>query len=125
MTLTPKAADGLDLIFVRDFVLPVEIGLYEHEQGRTQSVRFSVTVGVARPAAVPHRIGDVLSYDVITDLIRSIVARGHIILTETLAEDIAAGVLAHERALTVTVRIEKLDTGSGIVGTEIARERRR
>ena len=35
----------------------------------------------------------------------------------------ALAVLAHPRAASVTVRVEKLDTGSGTVGVEITRDR--
>ena len=38
-------------------------------------------------------------------------------------EQVAAAVLAHPRAASVTVRVEKLDTGSGSVGVEIVRHR--
>ena len=114
---------ALDRIFVRDFVLPMHIGTYARERGETQNVRFSVDVGIARPSDAPHGMHDVLSYDVITDSIRMIAARGHVSLVETLAEQIAAAVLAHPRAIVVTVRVEKLDTGPGSVGVEITRER--
>jgi FolB domain-containing protein len=116
-----KAA--LDRIFVRDFVLPVEIGTYARERGQTQNVRFSVEVGIARPGDVPREMHEVLSYDVITDAIRMIVARGHVALVETLAEQIAAMLLTNPRALTATVKVEKLDMGPGAVGVEITRER--
>ena len=119
----PDARKELDRIFVRDFVLPMRIGTYARERDTPQNVRFSVEVGIARAAEVPADMRDVLSYDVITDSIRMIAARGHVALVETLAEEIAAAVLAHPRAAHVTVRVEKLETGSGSVGIEIARER--
>jgi FolB domain-containing protein len=115
--------ETLDRIFVRDFVLPLEIGTYARERDTRQNVRFSIEVGIARPADVPQDMHQVLSYDVITDSIRMIAARGHVALAETLAEQIAAAVLAHPRALSVMVRVEKLDTGPGSVGVEITRER--
>ena len=122
----PRAAEArkeLDRIFVRDFVLPMRIGTYTRERDKLQQVRFSVEVSVARPSDVPADMRDVLSYDVITDSIRMIAGRGHIALAETLAEQVAAAVLAHPRAANVSVRVEKLDTGSGSVGVEITRER--
>lgn len=120
---TDTRKSGLDRIFVHDFVLPMHIGTYTRERGETQNVRFGVDVGIARPSDVPHGMHDVLSYDIITDSIRMIAARGHVSLVETLAEQIAAAVLSHPRAIAVTVRVEKLDTGSGNVGVEITRER--
>ena len=44
-------------------------------------------------------------------------------LVETLAEQIATLLLAHPRVTCVRVRLEKLETGSGIVGVEIERAR--
>ena len=119
----PEARKELDRIFVHDFVLPMRIGTYARERNKTQNVRFSVDVTIARPGDVPADMRDVLSYDVITDSIRMIAARGHIALAETLAEQVASAVLAHPRAANVTVRVEKLDTGSGSVGVEIMRDR--
>ena len=48
---SPGAGDptlGTDKIFVRDFVLPVQIGAYSFEHGHTQKVRFDVTADVLR-----------------------------------------------------------------------------
>jgi len=112
-----------DRIFVRDFVLPVRIGAYAHERDHLQRVRFNVDVAVRRPAHAIEDMGDVLSYDIITDGIRMVAAQEDIALLETLAERIAAVVLAHARAAGVTVRVEKLDVGSGTVGVEIRRAR--
>ena len=66
---------------------------------------------------------DVFSYDLITDGIRMLVGAGHVALAETLAERIAAMVLGHPRVTKVVVRVQKLQTGSGVVGVEIERVR--
>ena len=65
----------------------------------------------------------VFSYDVIMDGIRTIVARGHVELSEALAEQVAAHVLEDPRVMRVTVRVEKLELGPGGVGVEIERKR--
>ncbi len=118
----PDAA--LDRIFVHDFVLPVRIGAFDSEHDRTQQVCFHVDACVTRPGRVPERLHEVFSYDLITDGIRAIVAQGHIHLVETLAERIAAMVLAHPVIQSVTVRVEKLEVGPGAVGVQITRHRR-
>jgi FolB domain-containing protein len=110
-------------IFVRDFVLPIRIGAYAHERDRLQRVRFNIEVEVLRPFHPTADMRDVFSYDLITDGIRMIVAQEHIALLETLAERIAALVLAHPSVLGATVQVEKLDLGPGSVGVEIRRER--
>lgn len=117
-------AKTFDRVFVHDLVLDVEIGVYTHEKGVTQRVRFSVDVDVV-PAihALDDDIGRAFDYDTIIKGIKSIIARGHINLVETLAEEVARHCLAHPRAARVTVKIEKLDKEPGAVGVEIVREK--
>lgn len=120
-----------DRVFVHDFVLPVQIGAYASERASPQPVRFSVEAAVARPSwASGEReprwepgMRDVFSYDLIRDGIRMLVDAGHVALVETLAERVAAIVLAHPRVLKVAVKVEKLSAGSGIVGVAIERTR--
>jgi (5-formylfuran-3-yl)methyl phosphate synthase len=112
-----------DHVFVHDLVLPVRIGVYASEHEKPQRVRFNVDVQALRPPHEAEDMRDVFSYDVITDGIRMIVARGHVALTETLAERIAALLLEHPRVMRATVRVEKLDTEAGAVGVMIERER--
>jgi dihydroneopterin aldolase len=118
----PQEATVLDRVFVHDLVLDVEIGVYTHEKGVTQRVRFSVDVDVL-PAtrALEDDIGRAFDYDTIIKGIKDIIARGHINLVETLAEEVARHCLAHPRAARVTVKIEKLDKEPGAVGVEIVR----
>jgi dihydroneopterin aldolase len=123
-SLDPDAGDaGTDHIFVRDFVLPARVGAYAREREQPQSVRFNVDVKVRRTGHGVEDMRDVFSYDVITDGIRIIVAQEHIAFLETLAERVAASVLGHPRAVSATVRVEKLDVGPGAVGVEIVRDR--
>jgi (5-formylfuran-3-yl)methyl phosphate synthase len=112
-----------DRIFVRDFTLPVRIGAYAHEHHNPQQVRFDIDVAVCRAEHVPEDMRDVVSYDLITDSIRMIIAQEHISLVETLAERIAALILLHPRVSSVTVRAEKLEAGPGGVGVQIVRRR--
>jgi dihydroneopterin aldolase len=115
-----------DRVFVHDLVLDAEIGVYTHEKGVTQRARVSVDIEVT-PAdqAVEDQIGRVLDYDVIIGIIKAVLAEGHINLVETLADEIATRCLAHPRAASVKVKIEKLDKQPGAVGVEIVRRRER
>jgi dihydroneopterin aldolase len=97
--------------------------VYENERQMPQRVRFNVDVDVARAAQPAQDLRDVLSYDIIVDGIRLIVAEGHIPLIETLAERIASFVLEYPQVQAVTVKVEKVQTGSGRVGVEIRRQR--
>jgi dihydroneopterin aldolase len=118
-----SGGEATDRTFVHDFVLPVRIGTYARERDIAQRVRFNVDIDLARLDRVAEDMRDVLSYDVVTDGIAMIVAAGHVDLVETLAERVAALVLAHPRVVRVTVRVEKLDIRPGSVGVEIVRER--
>ena len=118
-----RGPDAEDRIFVRDFTVAAPIGAYARERDRPQRVRFTVEVAVPRRDRMPEDMRDVLSYDIITDAIREIVASGHVTLAETLAERVAAAVLAHPAARRVNVRVEKLDVIDGSVGAEIVRRR--
>lgn len=114
---------GTDKIFVRDFVLPVHIGAYSFEHGIAQKMRFDVTAEVLRVTRNPEDMRHIVSYDLIMDGIRAIVARGHVELSETLAERVAAFILENPRVTRVVVRAEKLELGPGGVGVEIERRR--
>ena len=75
---------------MHDLVLDVEIGVYTHEKGVTQRVRFSVDVDMLPAAtALDDDIGRAFDYDTIIKGIKEIIARGHINLVETLAEEVA------------------------------------
>lgn len=120
---SPAALDGplADLVFVHDLVLPVRIGAYARERTHTQLVRFDVDATVLRLDHAAEDMRDVFSYDVITDGIRLLIDAGHVDLVETLAERIAAIVLAQPQVVKVLVRVQKLETGSGSVGVAIER----
>ena len=113
----------VDHVFVRDLVMPVEIGAYGFEHGHKQRVRFSIETEVYRDIG-PDDMRGVFSYDVIMDAIRIVLAAGHVELVETLAERVAESVLLHERVRAVEVSVEKLDVAPpASVGVRIKRER--
>jgi (5-formylfuran-3-yl)methyl phosphate synthase len=112
-----------DRVFVHDLVMPVAIGAYDFERGHTQRVRFNIDVDIRRTNTQAEDMRDVFSYDLIVDAIKLILSRGHVALVETLAEQIAAALLAHRSVVAIRVRVEKLDVIEGCVGIEIHRER--
>jgi dihydroneopterin aldolase len=112
-----------DRVFVRDLVKKAKIGAYSHEQGIEQRLRFNIEADVLRPDLKSGDMREVFSYDTMRDAIELTLARGHIALVETLAEDLAAHILRDPRVLGVVIRIEKLDIVPGSVGVEIRRER--
>ena len=108
----PKAAriaKVTDRIFVRDFEVALAIGAYRAEHGKRQRVRFSVVAETIRAAGTPHDMRDVFSYDIIIETIRVLAERSHVTFVETLAEEVAAELLAHAEVVAVEVKVEKLD----------------
>ncbi len=116
------SAQPLDRISLRDHVVEVEIGAFQIERGATQRVSFDVVVEVQPPQApLDDDVDRILSYDTITQAIATEMAAERLNLLETLAERIAARVLAAPQAERVYIRIQKLDRGPGALGVEIVR----
>lgn len=110
-----------DSIFVRDFVVDCNVGVYAEEQGVTQRVRFTVDARLARDVfTVDDNMADVPSYADIIDFIVALARAGHINLVETFAERIAEHVLSDKRIIAVRVMLEKLERGP-LRGVEIIR----
>ena len=116
-----QPTESLDVIFVRDLVLPCRIGLHAEEHNGTQRVRFSVDIAVAHGATRDRR-RPVVDYDSIIAAIEAVTCEGHINLMETLAERVAEACLDLAGAQRVSVRVEKLDRVPGAaLGVEITR----
>ncbi|WP_284164058.1 dihydroneopterin aldolase [Frigidibacter sp. SD6-1] len=113
-----------DRLILRDYVVSAEIGAFQHERGQEQRLRFSIVVELA---PVGTSAGDdvdlILSYDRLIEAVDTELGSERLDLLETLAERIAARVLAEPQAAKVHLRIEKLDRGPWILGVEIARDR--
>ncbi|MCB1484963.1 MAG: dihydroneopterin aldolase [Hyphomicrobiaceae bacterium] len=118
---TTAAREIGDTIFVKDFIVDCNVGVYAEEQGVTQKVAFTVE---ARLAPEVHSVDDAMvevpSYADIIDFIVGLARGGHINLVETFAERIAENFLADPRIVAVRVRLEKLERGPQR-GVEIVR----
>lgn len=116
-----KAREIGDTIFVRDFVVDCNVGVYAEEQGVTQKVRFTVEARLSKEIfSVNDEMVEVPSYADIIDYIVSLARGGHINLVETFAERIAAHFLADKRIVAIRVSLEKLERGP-LRGVEIVR----
>ena len=112
-----------DRIHLRDHVVEAEIGAFQSERGRTQRLRFSLAVDLRDPVdARDDHVDRILSYDVLVQAVDAALADQRFNLVETLAERIAAQVLADPRAARITVTVEKLDRGPGALGITITRD---
>jgi dihydroneopterin aldolase len=110
-------------IFLRDYELPVSIGVHAFEQGKAQRLRFNIDLYVPLAASTPRedRLAEVVDYDFVREVIRERVERGHVQLQETLADDILARLLAHPGVKAARVRTEKPDVypDCDAVGVEV------
>lgn len=116
---------GLYRIFVRDFVAPWNIGIYDREKDGPQRVRINVDLSVREATQFDaDRYRQVLCYASVVDGIRELSEDGHINLVETLASRVADLCLSDSRVVEVTVRTEKLDAIEDVasVGIEITRK---
>ncbi|TGN60963.1 dihydroneopterin aldolase, partial [Paracoccus liaowanqingii] len=115
-----------DRIFLRDHVLSAEIGAFQSERGHDQRLRFNLTVDLRDTVAgSDDHVDLILSYDVLTQAVATALADQRYNLVETLAERIAAEVLAHPRAACIHVTVEKLDLVPGALGVSITRHQGR
>ena len=103
-------------IFVRGLRVDAAIGVYAHEHGRTQPLIIDAIFDLTL-----HDISvlnDTLNYENVGEITRGFLAKGHVTLVETLAEDIARTLLALPYVTRVEVSISKPEalkdaTGAG------------
>lgn len=117
------AEKGLRHVFIRDLELLAHIGIHGHEMTKQQPVRINLDLAVNDDVPLEDRLDRVVDYEAITLRVRALVARGHINLAETLAEQIAETCLEDSRVRYVRVRVEKLHAvpGAESAGVEIER----
>ncbi len=122
-TAKAPATLGRDAIFLKDWVIDCNIGVYAEEKGVTQKVRLNVDAYLApQVRAARDDMDTVPSYTDIIDAVNDITSAGHINLIETFAESIAERVLRDARIDAMRIRIEKLERGP-VRGVEIFRTR--
>lgn len=118
----PRLADCRRL-FLRDYELPVRIGIHDFEQHGPQRLRINVELYVPLADSTPtaDRIDEVVDYDFIREVIARRVSQGHIGLQETLADDLLRTLLAHPRVRAARVSTEKPDVypDCAAVGVEV------
>ena len=118
------AATSVRHVFIRDLILTCLIGVHKHERKKPQRIRINLDLAVRDEISTKiDRLEDVVCYEDVASGIRSIVARGHVNLVETLAEQIADLCLHDERVRAARIRIEKLDVfeDAASAGVEIER----
>ena len=98
-------------VFLRDFAVNINIGVHDFEKQGEQRVLINVDLYVPLALSTPQadELEEVLDYDFIRSSVQQRVARGHIQLQETLADDLLATMLAHPRVRAACVSTAKPD----------------
>ena len=98
-------------LFLRDYEVWINIGVHDFEKKGEQRVKINVDLYVPLSMSTPKqdKLEEVLDYDFIRRSIAERVARGHIHLQETLADDVLRLMLAHPHVRAARVATEKPD----------------
>ena len=109
--ITHPSLVGCRRLFLRNHEIAVHIGVHDFEQGAPQRIRFNVDLYVPLALSTPSAdtLDEVVDYDFIRHTISERVARGHIQLQETLADDLLRAMLAHPKVRAARVSTEKPD----------------
>ena len=92
-------------VFVKGLKVMAAIGIYDHEHGRTQPLVIDATFDLDLHDI--HGLKDTLNYELVGQIARDFIGRGHIRLVETLAEDMARTLVALPHVVRVEVSISK------------------
>lgn len=117
---------GYDLIFLNDFLVRANIGVYTQEKKTTQPLRINVVAKVKNPRNInDDNLQSVVCYNQISKKIKKIIKSGHTILLEKLAEKIFQECFKNKRIETMKIRLEKLDAiqDAESAGIEVERSR--
>ncbi len=117
---------GYDLIFLNDFLVQANIGVYTQEKKTTQPLRINVVAKVKNPRNInDDNLQSVVCYNQISKKIKKIIKSGHTTLLEKLAEKIFQECFKNKRIETMKIRLEKLDAiqDAESAGIEVERSR--
>jgi dihydroneopterin aldolase len=106
----------MDTIYLKNYSVVAKHGYYKEEHAKAQ--RFIVSVSVScdlQNAGSSDNIKETLNYEFIRKSVHDILMQSPHDLIESLAEEIASTVLAHEKACSVQVDISKPDVWNDCV----------
>jgi len=110
-------------LFLRNYEVRINIGVHDFEKQGEQRVLINVDLYVPLALSTPRadQLDEVLDYDFIRRTVLQRVARGHIHLQETLADDLLALMLEHPHVRAACVSTAKPDVypDCDAVGVEV------
>lgn len=97
-----------DAIHIKGLRLVTTIGVPEEERARPQTVSVNVSITLSTSfKGFDDRIVHTIDYYQVSERLREVAAEGERHLIETLAEDLAAAVVAFDGVCAVTLEVEK------------------
>ena len=98
-------------LFLRNHMVDVRIGAHDFEKLGPQRIIFNVELFVPYNASTPTQddLAEVVDYDFIREVIARRVAQGHIVLQETLCDDLMRELIAHPQVQAVRLSTCKPD----------------
>ena len=115
------------LVKIRRLIIDMFIGVHEHERQSRQRVAIDVELEMGYPAdgfskGIYKNVG---CYETLVGNIKNLSKKGHVVLVETFADQIADIALDDRRVITASVTVEKLDVFADCdaVGTTIKKYR--
>lgn len=114
-------------VFIRGLELQARLGVHAHEKVGPQRIVVHVELDVRDdgPDIGPDALSRVVDYEQVVLAARQAVSGGHVLLVETLAENLAALALHDVRVLRARVSIEKPDAFSDVEAVGVTVERAR
>lgn len=114
----------MNKIIIRNFLLPIYIGIYEKEKKDSQNVLINIELEVLNKK-INDDIKNVVDYGDIVQKVSNLAEGKHINLVETLTEEIASICLSYDSVALVRVRVEKTDIFDKVDGVGIEIERKK
>ncbi|MGV7208146.1 dihydroneopterin aldolase [Oxalobacteraceae bacterium A2-2] len=110
MLTHPRLADCRRL-FLRNYEVLINIGVYEFEKKGEQRLLINVDLYIPLEVSTPShdQLEEVVDYDFIRDTIARRMSQGHVQLQETLCDDVVRAMLDHPRVRAVRVSTMKPD----------------
>ena len=123
MNLLHPDLAGCRRLFLRNYVVNINIGVHDFEKRGEQRVVINVDLYVPLAQSTPtaDELHEVVDYDFIRRTVAERVQQGHIQLQETLADDLLKAMLTHPRVRAARVSTEKPDVypDCDAVGVEV------
>lgn len=113
-----------DQIIIRQLKVDTRIGVYDWERECAQTLCLDITLDCnTQNPAKSDDLNDAIDYSAIADAVRSVCARRHFNLLESLAEELSVSILSGFKVAACELHIRKPGAVSGAQAAEIKTRR--